>query len=472
MIYPRKSNPLHKPSGVLWLGDVPEHWEVSAVKNRYQIQLGKMLQTARQTPDESEAPYLRAVHVQWFSVQTSDAPTMWANQREISQFGIKKGDLLICEGGEGGRSGIVRTDIDGYVIQNALHRIRPKHQDSSRYLQYVLYAAASYGWFDVLNDKATIAHFTREKLAAFRIPLPPLSEQRAIVRCLDHVDRRIRRYIATKQKLIDLLEEEKQAIINQAVTRGLDPSVRLKPSGVEWLGDVPEHWEVRRAKFFYRELDERSDTGAGELMSVSHITGVTPRKKNVTMFLAETNIGYKMCWPGDIVINTMWAYMSALGVARQNGLVSPSYGVYRPLNTECFNHGYIDSLIRTETYRNNYLIRSTGITSSRLRLYAESFLDIPFLCPPSAEQADIVDYIEKATTNIEAAIDRARRQIELLREYRTRLIADVVTGKLDVREAAGQLPDEFDDEGYEEDGTSKWQGKEAENLAAASATGA
>ena len=442
--------PAYKPSGVPWLSDVPEHWDVSAVKNGYHIQLGKMLQTVRETPSDTEVPYLKAAHVQWLSVQTVDPPTMLANPREIAQFGIEKGDLLVCEGGEGGRSGIIWGDVDGYIIQNALHRIRPKGSTSNQYLQFVMYTAAAYGWFDALNAKATIAHFTREKLAAFQIPLPPLSEQVAIVRYLDHVDRRIRRYVTAKRKLIALLEEEKQAIINQAVTRGLDPSVRLKPSGVEWLGNVPEHWEVRRAKFLYREADERSTTGTEELMSVSHITGVTPRKKSVTMFMADSNMGYKLCRPGDVVINTMWAFMAALGVARQIGLVSPSYGVYRPLNIERLSQDYIDSLLRTEEYRTNYLIRSTGITSSRLRLYPESFLDIPLLCPPSAEQAAIVEYLEQAMSTANAAIARARRQIELVQEYRTRLIADVVTGKLDVREAAVQLPEEsgpIDEEG-------------------------
>ena len=282
---------------------------------------------------------------------------------------------------------------------------------------------------------------------------PPLPEQTAIVRYLDHADRRIRRYVGAKRKLIALLVEEKQAVINQAVTRGLDPNVRLKPSGVEWLGDVPEHWEVRRAKFFYREVDERSTTGTEELMSVSHITGVTPRKKTVTMFLAESNIGYKLCRSGDIVINTMWAYMAALGVARQNGLVSPSYGVYRPLDNEWLDHDYINSLLRTEAYRANYLIRSTGITSSRLRLYPESFLDISVLCPPRTEQNSIVEYLGQATAAVDHAIARARYQVELVQEYRTRLIADVVTGKLDVREAAAQLPEEDDDrDSTEEDG--------------------
>ena len=170
------------------------------------------------------------------------------------------------------------------------------------------------------------------------------------------------------------------------------------------------------------------------------------------MFLAESNKGYKVCRPGDIVINTMWAFMAALGVARQEGLVSPSYGVYRPLSRNSVDHNYIDQLLRTETYRFEYVARSTGITSSRLRLYPDSFLDIPILCPPLSEQTAIAKYLGNATADIGTAIARARQQIELLEEYRTRLIADVVTGKLDVREAAAGLADEGDDDLDDADG--------------------
>ena len=226
-----------------------------------------------------------------------------------------------------------------------------------------------------------------------------------------------------------------QAVIHQAVTKGLDPNVKLKSSGVEWLGDVPEHWDVRRLKFFYSETDERSSSGSEELMSVSHKTGVTPRKNNVTMFLAESNEGYKACHPGDIVVNTMWAYMAALGISRQTGLVSPSYGVYRPIRQDNLNPEYIDVLLRTESYRTVYLMLSTGITDSRLRLYADSFLGIYLLLPPMSEQASIVRFIDKATADIDAAMGHARRQIALMEEYRSRLIADVVTGKMDVRAA-------------------------------------
>ena len=168
---------------------------------------------------------------------------MWANPRDVEKFSIGKGDLLICEGGEGGRAGIVKSDLTSYIIQNALHRVRPTDCTLNEYLLYALFVVSSIGWLSAVNNKATIAHFTREKLAALRIPLPRLPEQRAIVQFLDYVDRRIRRFVGAKRRLIALLEEENQDIVNRAVTRGLDSNVRLKPSGVEWLGDVPEHWE-------------------------------------------------------------------------------------------------------------------------------------------------------------------------------------------------------------------------------------
>ena len=204
-----------------------------------------------------------------------------------------------------------------------------------------------------------------------------------------------------------------------------------KPSGISSLGDVPAHWDVRRVKSFYREVDERSTTGSEELMSVSHKTGVTPRKQNVTMFLAESNVGYKVCRPGDIVVNTMWAYMAALGVVRQEGLVSPSYGVYRPLHQKNLNPDYIDPLLRTEEYRTAYLAQSTGITNSRLRLYPDSFLGIPLLCPPLAEQQAIVRYLDHADRRIRRYVEAKRRLIALLDEEKQAVINRDVTRGLD-----------------------------------------
>jgi type I restriction enzyme S subunit len=433
----------YRDSGVPFLGDIPKHWSAVAVKREFDIQLGKMLQPSRSSPLDQPVRYLKAQHVQWFHVRNSDLPEMFAAPWEIDRYGVRPGDLLVCEGGEGGRSGIVSSVEDATIIQNALHRVRRRFsQTDTRYLLYVMAAVSSSGWFEALNNKATIAHFTAEKFGALRIPFPPVEEQAAIVRFLDHADRRIRRYIQAKQKLIKLLEEQKQAIIHRAVTRGLDPDVPLKPSGVEWLGDIPAHWEVKPAKWFYREVDERSASGQEELLSVSHITGVTPRsEKNITMFMAESYVGHKLCRRRDLVINTMWAWMGALGISRQSGIVSPGYHVYRPLFDQRFRPEYVDLLLRTRPYISEYICRSTGIQSSRLRLYPEEFLRIPLIAPLPDEQDAILSRVREETAEIESTTSLTHREIELVREYRTRLIADVVSGKLDVREAAARLPD-------------------------------
>ena len=440
----------YRPSSVPWLGDVPSHWEVRRLRTIADMRVSNVDKHTKE--DEFPVRLCNYVDVYKHDRITPTMPFMaaTASRDEIERFRLESGDVLITKDSETwddiGVPALVAESAHDLLSGYHLALLRPTNEILGSYLARTLLSKGVAYQFHVRANGVTRYGLTHNGIQSVCLPLPPLPEQTAIVRYLDHADRRIRRYVSSKRKLIALLEEEKQASVNQAITRGLDSNVRLKPSGVEWLGDVPEHWEVRRAKFLYREADERSTTGTEELMSVSHITGATPRKKNVTMFLAESNIGYKRCRPGDIVINTMWAYMAALGVARQNGLVSPSYGVYRPLNTERLNHDYIDSLIRTEAYRTNYLIRSTGITSSRLRLYPESFLDILLLYPPTAEQNAIVEHLERATATTNAAIARARRQIELLQEYRTRLIADVVTGKLDVREAAAHLPDEDDDQ--------------------------
>ena len=152
---------------------------------------------------------------------------------------------------------------------------------------------------------------------------------------------------------------------------------------MRWLPPVPAHWNEQRAKTFFREVDERSKTGQEELLSVSHLTGVTPRsQKNVTMFKAASYVGSKLCRPGDIVINTLWAWMAALGASRHAGIVSPAYGVYRPHNADSFNPAYLDYLLRTRAYVAEYIGRSTGIRSSRLRLYPNQFLDISLIQPP------------------------------------------------------------------------------------------
>ena len=271
-------------------------------------------------------------------------------------------------------------------------------------------------------------------------PLPPPNEQTAIVRYLDHADTRIQRYIASKERLIELLTEQKQAIINQAVTRGLDPNVQLKPSSVEWLGDVPAHWNlVRNGRLFA----QRNETGFPDLpiLEVSLRTGVDVRNFGTSdrKQIMSVRSSYKRAAKGDLTYNMMRMWQGAVGVAPVDGLVSPAYVIAKPLpGTEA---RFFSALFRTRAYMAEVDKHSRGIVKDRNRLYWEDFKQMTTPCPPFEEQVAIVEYLGRATSNIDDAISRARRQIDLMQEYRTRLIADVVTGKLDVR---GAVADEVE----------------------------
>lgn len=212
----------------------------------------------------------------------------------------------------------------------------------------------------------------------------------------------------------------------------LAPYPEYKDAGVSWVGSIPAHWPEKRAKYYFKEIDERSQTGDEEMLSVSHITGVTPRsQKNVTMFKAESNVGHKRCQTGDLAINTMWAWMSALCFSNHDGIVSPAYGVYRPRSNQDYDNYYLDHLLRIEGYRSEYICRSTGIRSSRLRLYSDKFLSMPVVCPPQEEQQTIARFLKAQDRLFRKFIRNKRRLIELLKEQKRNVINQAVTRGLD-----------------------------------------
>ena len=207
-----------KESGVAWLGEVPKHWDVSALKFYYDVQLGKMLQPKQNSSDDFEIPYLKAIHVQWDSIQINNLPLMWANPQEVNKFLVKNGDLLICEGGEVGRCSILSGISENTIIQNALHRVRESNKSTVKYLDYVIQHTANSKWFSILCNKATIAHLTSEKLINLSIPLPPLAEQTAIADYLDEQTAHIDCLSQKVEQAIGRLKEYRTALITQAVT--------------------------------------------------------------------------------------------------------------------------------------------------------------------------------------------------------------------------------------------------------------
>ncbi|MDE0031933.1 MAG: DUF433 domain-containing protein [Deltaproteobacteria bacterium] len=442
MIHNLKPYPVYQDSGVPWLGEVPAHWTTERLKSSVTnvVEPG----TERRGKDL----YVALEHVESWTGQLNGAPPDVGPDSQLKRFA--PGDVLF------GKlrpylAKVTRPTTGGLCVGEFLV-LRPRDTTfDTGFLERLLRAKPIIDTVDASTFGAKMPRADWTFIGSMKVVQPPLAEQAAIVLFLDHADRRIQRYIRAREKLITLLEEQKQAIVHEAVTGRIDvrtgkPYPAYKPSDMRWLNSVPENWDVRPAKWHFREIDKRSHTGSEELLSVSHLSGVTPRsEKNVTMFEAESNVGHKLCQPGDLVINTMWAWMAALGVARQVGMVSPSYAVYRPYrpNTRsllCID--YAELMLRSVTYRNEYNSCSTGIHSSRLRLYPDAFLRIKLLCPPSEEQSAIVDFVERQTANGDRACRLMREEIATFQEYRTLLIADVVTGKIDVREAEAALPEE------------------------------
>ena len=289
--------------------------------------------------------------------------------------------------------------------------------------------------------------------------VPPLPEQTAIVRFLDHADRCIRRYIRAKQKLITLLEEQKQAIIHQAVTGQIDvrtgqPYPAYKPSGVEWLGKVPEHWEaIPLGRLLIQRKEKNNPIKTTNILSLSLKTGVIPyAEKEAGGNKAKEDLSaYMLAYPGDIVVNSMNVVVGSVGLSKYFGAVSPVYYMLRPRHEKDLVE-YFDRIFQNVSFQRSLFGIGNGImfieskssgklNTIRLRIPMTRLKKVILPWPPAAEQSSIVEHLDGVSANIASTVARAKHEIDLLTEYRTRLIADVVTGKLDVREAAAALPE-------------------------------
>ena len=350
------------------------------------------------------------------------------------------GDVLVAKITpcfENGKGALVQGTPEGIGFGTTeLHVLRPTGEIDGRFLYYVtasdrfrkLGEAAMAG---AAGQKRVPEDFVRD----YRIALPAIATQRAIVDHLDRETARLDRLVAEKERILRLLGEKRQALISRAVTRGLEPGVPTRGSGIPWLGELPAHWAVERARWLFKEHDERTRTGDEELLTVSHLTGVTPRsEKDVNMFMAETMEGYKVVAAGDLVINTLWAWMGAMGISPLDGIVSPAYNVYRP--TDALEAGYVDALVRSPLFAQEVTRHSKGVWSSRLRLYPEEFFDVAFPVPPRAEQSRIVRLVETEGRKLDDLQVAAENAVALIEERRAALIAAAVTGQIEVGSGA------------------------------------
>lgn len=416
-----------------WLGRVPRHWDVRRMKSAV---MNLIEQTVEMSPNEV---YVALEHVESWTGKARPQSDSTLFTGQVKRF--REGDILF------GKlrpylAKVTRIGNDG-VCAGEFFVLRPTDETvSSAYLEHQLRAKHT---IDVINGSTFGAKMPRadwQFCGNLSIPLPPPEEQAAIVRFLNWANGRLESAIRAKRRVIALLNEQKQAIIHRAVTRGIDPSVPLKPSSIPWLGDIPQHWEVERTKNVFRLRTQKSGLAHGkELLSIYTHIGVRPRKDlEQKGNKASTTDNYWIVRKGDLIVNKLLAWMGAVGSSDYEGVTSPAYDILMPIRPLCSN--YYHHLFRTKLYLQMFKQRSRGIMDMRLRLYFDQLGQIPVPFPPVEEQTSIVEFCQEETAGISAAISRLEREIELLREYRTRLVTDVVTGKLDVREAAARLPEE------------------------------
>ena len=401
-----------KDSGVEWIGEIPAHW--SPIRFRFIAKITTGNQDTQNAAPDGEYPfYVRSPIVERCNNYTFDG----------------KGILMA---GDGAGAGRVFHLVDGkYAVHQRVYRFYDfKYMDPvllKYYLENLFATVMDYG-----SAKTTVPSVRLPMIQDFVVCVPPKKEQDNIVAVLNEKCAQVGSLISNVQAQIEKLKAYKQSLITEVVTKGLDPTVPMKDSGFEWIGEIPAHWEVKRGKVLFEESDARSADGSEELLTVSQYTGITPRsQKNVNMFEALTLEGYKICDVGDIAANTMWLWAGAIGVSAYSGVISPSYNVYRQ-KAENFVPGYLDCLLRAPMLVQEYASRSTGIRASRLRLYPKDFLDIMFPVPPFGEQQEIMRVLSDKFAAVDKLIAIKESKIEKLEQYKKSLIYEYVTGKREV----------------------------------------
>ena len=424
--------PEYKDSGVPWLGKIPAHWDAIKLKRVSHVQTGVTLGKRYEKTYLVERPYLRVANVQNGFLNLNHIKTVAVPGKEALSAELRVGDVVITEGGDIdklGRGAIWNGEIEHCLHQNHIFAIRPVLASLiPGFLSRMMESHHGRSYFYLTSKRTTnLASTNQTTLGLLPLFLPSIDEQTQIARFLDWKTAQINKFIRNKRRLIELLKEQKQNVINQAVTRGLDPNVKLKPSGVEWIGDIPEHWEVTR-------IGRLLKVNSGDMISAQEektegypiyggngIRGYSNKWNTEGPIILLGRVGAK-CGCVHLVDGKFWASEHALRVR----LLKKTHLEFLALLLETANLNRL--AIRTaQPLINSSIVRSVGIA-----------------LPPDEEQSEIVNHVKEASETLDQAITRAQREIELMREYRTRLISDVVTGQVDVRGI--EVPDVAEDE--------------------------
>ena len=410
-----------KSSSVFWLGMIPEHWECMKIGSLFSQRKNKV-------SDKDYAP-LSVTKMGILPQLESAAKTNDGDNRKL----VCAGDFVInSRSDRKGSCGV--SELDGSVSLINLV-LTPRSEWNNRYAHYLLrsqpFSEEYYRYGRGIVADLWTTRFSEMK--NIMLPVPPREEQDQIVRFLDWKVSEINRLINIKRKEIERLEELKKAVVSHAVTRGLNSTVAMKSSGANWLGDIPAHWNIVKLRQILHPVSVKNRPEL-PLLSVVREQGVIIRdvddKEANHNYIPDDLSNYKMVCEGQFAMNKMKAWQGSYGISPYTGIVSPAYFIF---DTAFENLEYFHYAIRSKVYVNFFAQASDGIRVGQWDLQMDKIKEIPFFVPPVDEQKAIVDYIKTAIPQYEDAIEKFSKQIERLHECQTRLISDVVTGKIDVR---------------------------------------
>lgn len=409
-----------KDSGIEWIADIPEHWSVSKIGGLYSLRMTKV--------SDRDYPPLSVTNKGILPQLETAAKTNAHDDRKL----VCKGDFAInSRSDRRGSCGISSYTGSVSLINTILHPMTEMHPQYYDWLFHTIqFGDEFYKWgHGIVDDLWTTGWQDMKKIS---IPTPPITEQAVIADFLDEQCAEIDTLVTDIQSQIEALEEYKRSVITEVVTKGLDPDVEMRDSGIAWVGDIPAHWLVEKVKF-HLQRNEPRNPGDKQVLSVYREYGVIPKDSrddnhNVT---SEDTSNYKYVVPGNLVINKMKAWQGSMGVSEYEGIVSPAYFIYKFTDNQIMPK-YLHYLFRS-CYKDEFRRISGGIREGQLDLSPYEFSNTLLLIPPTDEQNRIVSYIDARISEIEFAITEKKQQIETIEEYKKSLIFEYVTGKKEVQ---------------------------------------
>ena len=420
-----------KDSGIEWIGEIPKEWKLRKIKFLPNNEENSFV-------DGIESPVITDEGIRYYTTgNIGDGLFKEQGNGYISLNTFKMlnckyaypGDLVISRlNAPYGRSCILPNNEEKYVL--AVDNVILRTNEDKRFICYLTQCLGYQRAVEDISNGTTMKRVSRVKLGNISLPLPCIDLQNKIANYLDTKCSEIDATSEDIQKEISLLEDYKKSVITEAVTKGLNPDAEMKDSGIEWIGEIPKHWEIIRIGYILGEIDRRSITGMEESLSVSQVLGVVPSSQIAVPSTASTMVGQKIVEPGELVLNKLKAHLGVCFVSNYKGLVSPDYAVYKA--NEKVKSKLLEYIFHTASCIWEFKKYITGVGQGLSRLYTKDLFRINVALPDMLEQQQIVSYLDSKCSEIDSLIADKKRQLDILADYKKSLIYEYVTGKKEV----------------------------------------